>query len=235
MQVIKQKDAKIWVADNASSYFQIEWFDPSNNSVLKHAEQWQSGRQSVTKLKFEDYYMVLRHYCRGGLPARFSRDRFLFRGWNATRAYKELYLLEKMIDLGLPVPHPVASKSELTSIFYTSDIIMHEIRNSKTLAQVLIKERLVPQIWRKIGYMIKKFHVAGIQHIDLNANNILIDGQERLYLIDFDRCIQHDYSQEWGGRGLMRLKRSLLKIQRINKHLFFTEDDFQVLCAGYDE
>ena len=235
MQEIKRKNTKIWVADNASSYFQVEWFNPPKDSVLTQAEQWQSGRQSVTKFKIQDHYMVLRHYCRGGLPAKLSRDKYLFTGWEATRAYKEVSLLMKMRDLKLPVPEPIAAKSELHGFIYASDIIMHEIRNSRTLVQMLIENELSSQIWSRIGTMIRKFHAAGIQHVDLNANNILIDEQEKLYLIDFDRCVQRKYSQTWGIKGLQRLKRSLLKLQKTNETLAFTEENYQVLCKGYNE
>ena len=169
MQELKQNNTKIWVADGASSYFQVDWFNPSNNSVITSTEQWQSGRQSVTNFKSHDYYMVLRHYCRGGLPAKFSRDKYLFCGWAATRGYREINLLERMMSLALPVPQPIAAKCELNGLFYTSDILMHEIKNSQTLAQKLVKNNFALQNWRQIGIFIKKFHIAGIQHIDLNA------------------------------------------------------------------
>jgi 3-deoxy-D-manno-octulosonic acid kinase len=235
LQEINNKKSTIWVADNASSYFRAEWFNPSIDTTAVRADKWQLGRQSVTHFNANGYYMVLRHYCRGGIPAKFSRDKFIFHGWHATRAYRELVLLESMACMSLPVPVPVAAKCELKGAFYTSDIIMHEIKNSETLAQILIKDKLPPQVWQRVGRIIKKFHLNGIQHVDLNANNILIDGDEHVYLIDFDRCMQRKYSDVWGRRGLERLKRSLLKIKSTNSELAFCEDDFRVLSDAYKE
>ena len=235
MQEIENKKSKIWVADNAGSYFQSEWFNPQIHTTDPPAEKWQLGRQSVIHFTANDYYMVLRHYCRGGLPAKFSHDKFVFRGWSVTRAHRELILLERMMRMGLPVPTPVAAKSELNGIFYTSDIITHEVDNSRTLAQVLMSGQLPSQVWRRLGQVIKEFHIRGIEHIDLNANNILVDSEDKIYLIDFDRCLQRKYSTSWGRKGLKRLKRSLLKLKKSNQQLAFSEQDYRILLAAYEE
>ena len=223
------------MADNAGSYFRSEWFDPRTDATQPLTEKWQMGRQSVVYFNAGDYYMVLRHYCRGGLPAIFSRDKFFFCSWAATRACRELQLLEKMMGMGLPVPEPVAARSELCGLFYTADIIMREIRQAKTLAQVLMEKELSEQAWKRVGQVIKAFHLKGIQHVDMNANNILIDASEDVYLIDFDRCRERQYSVSWGRKGLQRLQRSLLKIKNANPHMAFTEQDYHVLLAAYAE
>ena len=235
MQEIDNNKSKIWVADNAGSYFQSEWFNSFVDATEPLTGKWQLGRQSVIHFNANGYYMVMRHYCRGGLPAKFSRDKFIFHGWSATRACRELALLEKMVRMDLPVPTPVAARSELNGIFYTSDIITHEINDSRTLAQVLMEEQLTPPMWQQVGRVIKQFHVKGIEHVDLNANNILLDAEDKIYLIDFDRCLQRKYSDSWGTRGLQRLKRSLLKIRAAHKHLAFTEQDYCLLLAAYEE
>ncbi|MEM8843835.1 MAG: 3-deoxy-D-manno-octulosonic acid kinase [Pseudomonadota bacterium] len=229
-----QKNTKIWVAEKASSFFQIEWFDHLSNSIPYSLGHSGYGRQPVIKFNVGNHYMVLRHYCRGGLPAKFSKDKFVFSGWSSTRAYQELILLEKMTQLELPVPHPIASRSMLEGLIYSSDIIMHEILHAKTLAQMLTRNKLSIDCWAEIGRVIKKFHTAGIEHVDLNANNILIDRNENLYLIDFDRCLQRDYSYTWGKKNLNRLKRSLIKTKNLNKEFYYSEKDFQFLCKAYD-
>jgi len=81
--------------------------------------------------------------------------------------------------------------------------------------------------------MIRCFHHHGVWHADLNANNILIDTETRLYLIDFDRGRLRQPSRQWQQANLDRLKRSLLKLQSHAESFYFAESDWQTLLAGY--
>lgn len=54
---------------------------------------------------------VLRHYVRGGLVGKLIRDRYLFKGEDATRAFAEWRMLAKMADFNLRVPRPAAAAS----------------------------------------------------------------------------------------------------------------------------
>ena len=53
--------------------------------------------------------IVLRQYLRGGLAAKFSRDRYLWRGANRTRSFAEFLLLRELLRRKCPVPQPVAA------------------------------------------------------------------------------------------------------------------------------
>jgi 3-deoxy-D-manno-octulosonic acid kinase len=65
--------------------------------------------------------------------------------------------------------------------------------------------------WRAVGRCIRRFHDQGVYHADLTANNILIDGAERVSIIDFDRGGLR-VPGLWRAANLSRLKRSLTKI-----------------------
>ena len=41
--------------------------------------------------------------------------------------------------------------------------------------------------WRAIGAAIARLHRGGVDHADLNAHNILLDGRGAVSVIDFDR------------------------------------------------
>ena len=58
--------------------------------------------------------------------------------------------------------------------------------------------------------MIRRFHNEGLDHVDLNARNILIDDRDMPWLIDLDRCRLRDPGR-WQTGNLARLERSLEK------------------------
>lgn len=232
LQEIKHNHERIWVAEGMRSTFCEHWFDLPNSKNM-HFES-AGGRELVHKFSTDQGHLLLRHYYRGGVPAYFTKDQFLFRGWQATRAYQEINLLLSMQRDGLPVPNPVAARSKKHGLFYTCDIIMHEILDAKTLAQTLIQNALSVEKWQELGQTIAKFHLRGYEHVDLNANNILLNGEGKFILIDFDRCQQRDYSKQWAYSGLTRLERSLNKISK-QQTLKFRPTDFEQLIAAYKE
>lgn len=230
---ISEHNTKIWVSDHVRSDFQVDWFERMPSSSQSTADEWQSGRQSIVRVNAAGRNMVRRHYCRGGLPAKFSKDRFVFRGFKASRPFKELTLLLHMRQIGLPVPEPIAARCVVNGFLYHADILMSEIVSAKTLAQLISENRLEQQAWLKVGQVIWGFHQQGIQHVDLNANNILFDKAGDVYLIDFDRCTQKKYSQTWAQLGIDRLKRSLNKQKENSTNTYFQQSDFDILMQGY--
>ncbi len=153
---------------------------------------------------------VLRHYRRGGLVARLVADRYWWRGEEATRAFRELRLLARLEELGLPAARPVAARYARASFGYRADLVTLEIPQARTLAARLA-EGLGPVLWRRIGATIRAFHDAGVRHADLNAHNVLLDGAGEVHLIDFDRGTLAAPGG-WRAANLERLHRSLNKL-----------------------
>ena len=206
------------------------------------------GRGQAWFLELGELSAVLRVYQRGGLMAKFNRQTYL--GWAAekSRSFLEWRLLQWMLDQGLPVPKPVAASichwPFRLSPFYHAHILVQRIPNAKTLDQILSEQPLQAQQWQDIGLCIARFHNAGVCHADLNANNILLDPADIVYLIDFDKSkritevaeagLLSDQAQ-WKTANLQRLKRSLIKQQALHAHYHFTEENWQVLIAGYTQ
>ena len=230
---INQHNTKFWVADDVYADFSVAWFDQVQSEKNSSHSGWNSGRQAITRFTVLDMSMVLRHYYRGGLPARLTKDKFVFNGFQNCRSYQEMTLLNTMQQANLPVPKPIAAKCVRNGMFYSADLLMREIENTKTLAEILSQTSLEEDLWIKIGHTIRQFHQYGIQHVDLNANNILIDSDKNVYLIDFDRCKQQPYFMQWAERGLKRLERSLEKEKSKFHDMHYEKSMFLMLRQGY--
>ncbi len=205
----------------------------NNSAPSTSSKESGIGRAKVIYFTFENKALVLKHYFRGGLPALISKDRYLCFGFEKNRAFRELRLLKKMQMLNLPVPSVVAAHVEKSLLTCRVDLITEEIKNAKTLADVLNKEALDKDIWSEIGTTIKKFHHHDIYHSDLNARNILIANESEISLIDFDNSYIRTSSETWKRANLVRLKRSLLKFKRNQPSFNFEEDDWSALLYGY--
>lgn len=191
------------------------------------------GRGTTFFVQHQGRDFVLRHYQRGGLVAKISKDKYLWLGLRFTRPWKEWALLEKMLAQGLPVPLPAAIKVERNGLSYSADIMMHRIPHARTVMNILMVEELTEGYWIAIGSMIRRFHEKGVFHADLNANNILIDEGGRCYLIDFDRCEYRKANLQWQKDNLVRLKRSLNKIVKNEEVFHFSDINWRSLLRGY--
>lgn len=151
---------------------------------------------------------VLRHYRRGGLVARCFYDQYLWLGAERTRSWAEFEVMCYLHGQGVPVPMPVAASWHRHWAYYRAALITEQVPGARTLAS-LLSIKWVPLVARAI----KKMHDAGVYHADLNAFNILIDAEQAVWLIDFDRARRYgrlSFTQR--ERNLQRLQRSLLKL-----------------------
>jgi len=189
------------------------------------------GRGGIALLDHEQGTLVLRHYRRGGWPARFSEDRYLRTGERHVRAFVELRLTAALRGLDLPVPVPVAARYRRDGISYEADLVTVLIPDATPLAARLAAARLAPATWAAVGACVARFHRAGLDHADLNAHNVLLDAREVVHLVDFDGG-RLRRPGAWSRRDLRRLRRSLCSITRGLEGRFDGRDWAQLL-AGY--
>ena len=135
---------------------------------------------------------------------------------------------------GLPVPRPVAARMQRTGRWrYRADLIVERLPGTRTLSEQLAAgERPSPAQWQRIGAAIRRLHEASIDHVDLNAHNLLVGDDGQVWIIDFDRCRVRG-GQGWKGGNLARLRRSLRKLGRQHPGFAFDEADWPALEAGY--
>jgi 3-deoxy-D-manno-octulosonic acid kinase len=208
------------------------WFEPAYWQERGEIEGEARGRGATQFIRSGKQNLVLRHFRRGGLVARVMRDRYLWRGESATRAFAEWHLLYHLHRAGLPVPAPVACRYRRRGLIYTADIITERLMDSVSLAEQL-RNRGIPILgWITIGRCIRAFHDLGVCHADLNAHNIMLVGDDSVYLIDFDRGRLRRPGL-WCDGNLVRLRRSLEKITYKMPPEHFSEADWHGLLDGY--
>ena len=184
------------------------------------------GRGSALLLETEFGPAVLRQYLRGGWPARLSRDRYFFTGYDRSRPLAEFRMLAALRELGLPVPEPLAALCQRRGLLYRGWLLMQRILQAQPLADLLGSCSRDTARWRQVGAVIRDFHDAGVVHADLNARNILVAEDDSIYLVDFDRA-RLSVGDAGAFRGnLERLKRSLDKLWPLAK------DDGLAECWG---
>ena len=71
-----------------------------------------------------------------------------------------------------------------------------------------------------------------MNHADLNAYNLQVDGQDRLWLLDFDRG-RLSSAGPWRQQNIARLHRSLLKVKSLDKRIHFSKSVWEQFLDGY--
>jgi 3-deoxy-D-manno-octulosonic acid kinase len=175
---------------------------------------------------------VLRHYRRGGLVARVSRDLYWWNGEQAVRSFAEWRLLELLSARGLPVPRPVAASYRRRGLGYRCDLITQRLANTHSLTEVLKSAALEEASWARVAAVIAQLHHNGVDHADLNAHNILLDDAGRVSVIDFDRSRLRT-AGGWQQGNLRRLHRSLLKVTRGSATDRFSPVQWSWFMAAY--
>ena len=186
-----------------------------------------AGRGNTVFFTLAEQPLVLRHYYRGGLVRHISRSHYIFCGMRRTRALREFDLLLYLRDLSLPAPQPYACRVKRKALLYQASLVTYRL-TGRTLAQRLLADGCLAsdsesnaRLWHRIGHMIARFHSAGVFHADLNAHNIMIDDDEQMALLDFDRgslkaLTKNPAGQGWCLQNMSRLQRSLSKLARLS-------------------
>ncbi len=187
-----------------------------------------AGRGNTTFFQISDSSLVLRHYYRGGLVRKVSKQHYVYTGLENTRAFREFDLLVHLQQASLPAPRPYACSVSKQGFLYCASLITHclpgstlasRLQSTGKLSNDLTRDKL---LWQLVGKVIAHFHRAGIYHADLNAHNILIhEGDQSddnaVYLIDFDRgrirsLPNSPQSEGWCLDNINRLERSCNKV-----------------------
>jgi len=198
------------VARSFQKRFREEWFDPGfwdDNAV----PVTQGGRGAAWFIRSEAGDLVLRHFCRGGVPGRLVHRDYIFSTEDAVRSFAEFRLLHLLFHKGFPVPEPVAAGyTRRGLLFYQASLIMRRIPGARPLLEFASIEQAA--VWQAAGACVRSFHDAGVFHADLNCMNILVaDGV--VYLIDFDRgrMMPAVGDDRWKASNINRLARSIRK------------------------
>lgn len=185
------------------------WFDPAwwhaRDSVIAEL----GGRGRALAVDSPPGEAVLRIYHRGGMVRHLTRSTYVYAGANRTRPFAEWRVTRRLFDLGLPVPEPLAAAFERRGPFYTGALLTRRIPGALPLPKAA--SRMTSEDWKNLGRMLGEAAAAGLRHPDLNANNVLMDGKGKFWLLDFDRAWIADNAFD-PGPMIGRLQRSMRKL-----------------------
>ncbi|WP_413285872.1 3-deoxy-D-manno-octulosonic acid kinase [Vibrio sp. MA40-2] len=189
------------------------------------------GRGTTWFVQLANLQGALRHYRRGGLFGKLVSDQYCFQGWQKTRSYQEFLLLTTLRTAGVNVPRPIAARAVKTGLIYRADLLSEKVPNAHDLVDILQRQPLTKQNYYNIGQQIRKMHDVSVNHTDLNIHNILLDDEQNVWIIDFDKCTVQS-GDAWKSSNLDRLKRSFFKEQG-KRNIHWNENEWQLLLAGY--
>mgnify|MGYP002279285781 CR=1 FL=1 len=205
--------------------------------ALFDAQAWSThsplteGRGTVHFVSDERGSFLLKPFLRGGLVAKFVKNRYLFTGLLRTRMAREWSALRTLRQFNLPVPLPVATCVTRKGMFYEGATLYERIPQATSFREHLLRGTATADLFAAVGKTLAVFHNKGVFHPDLNAGNILV-AEDMLYLIDFDRfnaCSQR--SDKLVYSNLKRLRRSIQKLAILD-HVTF-DACWQSLITGH--
>lgn len=191
-----------------------------------------SGRGRTSVVRGDEGDFVLRHFVRGGLIGRVVSDSYCWLGAEATRAFSEWRLLSELVAMELPVPRPAAARYCRSGLRYKADLLTVLIPGVIPLSDRIATLPCTEEFWKKLGSQIAPFHKAGVFHADLNAYNIQIDKDDKVWLVDFDRGRLREPGR-WQQHNLARLHRSLQKVKGLDPRLYYSEANWEQVLEGY--
>lgn len=206
--------------------FDVQFWQ-ADNKVIGSAQ----GRGTTWFLQLTKLQGALRHYRRGGLFGKIVADHYIFTGWEKSRSVAEFHLLHTLRTAGVNVPQPIAARVRKCIFTYQADLLSEKIPDAQDLVSILQQRELTDGEYRAIALQVKAMHQAQVNHTDLNIHNILLDGQGKVWLIDFDKCYVQAGSS-WKANNLARLLRSFNK-ERNKRHIKWQSADWQTFMTAY--
>ncbi|EGQ8295065.1 3-deoxy-D-manno-octulosonic acid kinase [Vibrio parahaemolyticus] len=233
IQTSQQGNCTIWFDDEIISDPTLPLFDAGHWQEQGKILGCASGRGTTWFVQLDSMQAALRHYRRGGLFGKLVKDQYWFSGWEQTRSAQELNLLQVLIDAGVNVPRPIAARAVKTGLTYQADLLSERIPNARDLVSILQEKPLPEVMYQKIGQEIAKMHKVNVNHTDLNIHNILIDDQNKVWIIDFDKCFSST-DTKISKENLERLLRSFKK-EKGKCAIAWSLQDFDCLLSGYHQ
>ncbi|RKR07335.1 3-deoxy-D-manno-octulosonic acid kinase [Kushneria sinocarnis] len=210
MATSRKANAHILYDPESAPQMNADWFRGDYWRQRRAVTGEAPGRGASLFIVHGDRHWVLRHYHRGGLAARLSRQRYLWQGAERSRPFREFRLTATLHDARLPVPRPIGACIWRFGALHEGALITERLLGTRALASVIAEPGVDPRLLAATGCAIRRCHAAGLDHVDLNARNLLVSESPtaRAWVIDLDRCRLRSPGR-WQQRNLDRLQRSL--------------------------
>lgn len=230
-QQLKDKGLVILYDTAQIPQISADWFDLNYWQTQQAVIGGAPGRGTSLFIETPAGEAVWRHYHRGGLVGRCIKDSYVWQGLEKTRAWQEFKLTAQLLARGLPVPTPLAACVKPKGLFYTADLITLRLPAAQPLMDFLETDNSskLADLLHQVGKIVQQFHAAGLNHVDLNPRNILVNPSlNKVWLIDFDRCQLTKPNFKLAASNITRLERAFAKLNT-NK----TKHWLQAFMAGY--
>lgn len=155
------------------------------------------GRGVTERIELAGKKAIVRRYLHGGLLKSLLGSYFFFppfRSLQASRPGQEFYALFRLSRAGLSVSRPLALWLWRVGFFYQALLVTEEIPAAKNLLSLCCEEAQGRDEAQLAKYCFASGREAcralaeGVLHCDLHLGNVLVDRNEAVYLIDFDRA-----------------------------------------------
>ncbi len=169
------------------------------------------GRTSITVVRLEDIgSVVIKYYRRGGAIRYLIKQRYIKCG--KTRCQIEYELLQKVRSFGINAPEPIAFAYR-GRLLYQCWLVTREIKHHQTLAQISrSNEEQARMVMKAVIKQVSTLIKNKILHVDLHPGNVIVDNQNQVYLLDFDKgSIFHGGKNALRRRYLRRWHRAIQK------------------------
>lgn len=149
--------------------------------IISHAEIPMTGPVNI------------KHFRRGGPVRHFTTTRYI--KWWKTRPELEFDVLSAAMKAGVAVPKPVAHIHR-GALIYRGWLVTELIASHRSLASIGVNGGIsLAPVMDQVVRSVRKLIEARICHVDLHPGNVLVDGDGRIYLIDFDKAFRFTASR----------------------------------------
>ena len=169
------------------------------------------GRRSVSFHDIEGLGPVaVKYYTRGGLIRHLVAKRYLKLG--KTRSRKEYEIMQRVERFGIRVPAPLVYAFQ-GRLFYRAWLVTREIPGALSIARLSLEnEKRARLVMKAAIEQISRLIANHVLHADLHPGNIVIDQNDRVFLVDFDKGrICHKTREKLKRYYLARWKRAVVK------------------------
>ena len=185
---------------------------------------------------------VVRHARRGGVMRLVSEDRFYGR---QVRFLREIRIARKLHAAGIPTPAVLAGVAYRRGFTHTADVATERL-DGRDLAALMFGDAPPAgarraDILAAVGRLVRKLHLAGFVHPDLQLRNVLVleaagsgERDAGVALLDVDTCLER--SPRDGVAHRRNLRRFLRSWDKWNAQhgARLTPDDRHAFLAAYD-
>jgi serine/threonine protein kinase len=195
---------------NATLDSLIPFFKIKNHSNSKTVL---AGRNPVIETTIPEFgAIVIKQYSRGGFISCFNKDKYFYS--KKSRSELEFNALIRAEKAGVNVPEPIAYISR-GSLFYNAWLITRKIEGSANYVELCLNQKetaisLLPAICEDINKLI----ASSIHHVDLHPGNIIIDKNNKPFILDFDKaCYFAKDKSRLKDKYVKRWQRAIRKYQ----------------------